>query len=247
MVEVNSHIKIEPVDFENQSICQTSINLKEELKDINDVQHDNSELNNFEGLREPKIENCENSFEDTEVENNENYVRLYVPKIENCDNSLEDFEELEDPLNINSAHEGKKVFQCNICSGGFKHKTSLFRHIDTVHEKKKPFKCTVCEAGFTIKDNLKRHIHAVHEGKKPFSCSECESTFTARSSLSAHFVSVHEGTKNFVCETCESRFATKAKLNRQFYFQEFIFLLLQSKTFTIFSFSSFIILYLVQV
>jgi uncharacterized Zn-finger protein len=192
MVEENFIIKSEPVDFE------TSI--KEE---ISDVQHDNSDLNSFVELSELKIENCE--FE--------NYVGL---KIENCENSLEDPEELEeDPLNINSAvHEGKKVFQCNVCNSGFKHKTSLFRHIDTVHEKKKPFKCTVCEAGFTIKDNLKRHIHAVHEGKKPFSCSECESTFTARSSLSAHFVSVHEGTNNFVCETCESRFATKAKLNR---------------------------------
>ena len=204
MVEENSIIKSEPVDFE------TSIRIKEE---ISDVQHENSDLNSFVELSELKIENCENSVENSDVEN---YVGLNEPKIENCENSLEDLEDLEeDPLNINSnVHEGKKVFQCNVCNSGFKHKTSLFRHIDTVHEKKKPFKCTVCEAGFTIKDNLKRHIHAVHEGKKPFSCIECESTFTAKSSLSAHFVSVHEGTKNFVCETCESRFATKAKLNR---------------------------------
>jgi uncharacterized Zn-finger protein len=207
MVEQNSIIKSEPVDFE------TSIRIKEE---ISDVQHENSDLNSFVELSELKTENYENSLKESEVESNDNYVGLYVPKIENCENSLEDLEELEeDPLNINSAvHEGKKVFQCNVCNSGFKHKTSLFRHIDTVHEKKKPFKCTICEAGFTIKDNLKRHIHAVHEGKKPFSCSECESTFTARSSLSAHFVSVHEGSKNFVCETCESKFATKAKLNR---------------------------------
>ena len=113
-------VKIEPVDFE------ASIRIKEE---ISEVQHDNSDLNSFIELSEVKIENCENSLE--------NYVDLNETKVESCENSLEGLEELEkDPLNINSAvHEGKKVFQCNICNRGFKHRTSLCQHIDKVHEK----------------------------------------------------------------------------------------------------------------
>ena len=124
MVEENFSIKSEPVDFETL--------IKEE---ISDVQHGNTDLNSFVELSELKIENCENSLENSEVEN---YVDLKEPKIENFEDSFEDLEELEeDPLNINSAvHEGKKVFQCNVCNSGFKHKTSLFQHKDKAHEKR---------------------------------------------------------------------------------------------------------------
>ena len=211
--------KSEPVIFENPLIPQTSIWIKEELNEINDVQNDNANFNNSLELSEPKIEHCENSFEDSEVEDPVNYIGLIEPKIENCDsNSLENFE-LEDPLSTNSVHEGKNVFQCNVCNSGFKHKTSLFEHINTVHEENKPFKCSVCGVGFAIEDTLKRHILVVHEGEKTFKCRECDSTFIDRSSWRTHFTSVHEGKKiehclykRFMCFKCGQKFIEKDDL-----------------------------------
>jgi hypothetical protein len=104
MLEENYTIKSEPVGFENPSISQTLIRLKEERNEFNYVQNDNSDFNNSLELSEPKLEPCENSFEDSEVEDPENYIELCEPKLENCDNSLQDFE-LEDPLSLNSVEK----------------------------------------------------------------------------------------------------------------------------------------------
>ena len=104
MFEENYTIKTEPVYFENSSKSFTSINIKEELNEINNVQNDNSDCNNSLELSKPKIEPCENSFEDSEIEDPENYIGLCEPKLENCDNSLQDFE-LEDPLSLNSVEK----------------------------------------------------------------------------------------------------------------------------------------------
>ena len=104
MFEENYTIKSEPAYFENSSKSFTSLNIKEEPNEINNVQNDNSDFNNTLELSEPKIEPCENSFEDTEIEDPENYIGLCEPKLENCDNSLQDFE-LEDPLSLNSVEK----------------------------------------------------------------------------------------------------------------------------------------------
>ena len=73
-------LKSEPVIFENPLIPQTSIWIKEELNEINDVQNDNSDFNNFVEVSEPN-EDCQNSFENSEVGDPVNYVGLNEPKI----------------------------------------------------------------------------------------------------------------------------------------------------------------------
>jgi rubrerythrin len=100
-----SQEKSEPVIFENPLISQTSIWIKEELNEINNVQNDNSDFNNFVEVSEPNYEDCQNSFEDSEVEDPVNYIGLIEPKIENCDsNSLENFELEELNLPSNEDH-----------------------------------------------------------------------------------------------------------------------------------------------
>ena len=208
-IEKNT-MKSKSVIFENPLISQTSIWIKEELNEINDVQNDNSNFNNFVEVSEPKFEGCKNSFEDSEVEDPVNYIGLIEPKIENCDsNSLENFE-LEDPLSTNSVHEGKNVFQCNVCNSGFKYKTSLFEHINTVHEENKPFKPTNnkeiikeyscnskgCEKSFSKKTNLNRHIQTVHNKIMQFSCPSCKTTFGAKQVMKRHLLKCERKYKN---------------------------------------------------
>ena len=63
---------------------------------------------------------------------------------------------------IESVHDGKKAFKCNICDASFSQKGNLNVHIDSVHEEMKPFKCKICDASFSRKATLKRHIESVH-------------------------------------------------------------------------------------
>ena len=37
-------------------------------------------------------------------------------------------------------------------------------HMESVHEKKKPYKCDICDANFTEKQGMVSHIQSVHEG-----------------------------------------------------------------------------------
>ena len=174
-------MKREYADFE------ASIRIKEE---ISDVQHDNSDLNSFVEVSEVKIENCENSLE--------NYVSLNETKVENCVNSLEDLE--EDPLNINSAvHEGKKLFQCNICNRGFKHRTSLCQHIDRVHEKD-IVKCSICDIHLNPKNSIHQHMRRFHlqyekknryKKENRYKCDTCNLRGFTIQGFKKHMLSIH--------------------------------------------------------
>ncbi len=48
----------------------------------------------------------------------------------------------------------EKVFECPICSKGFKLKARLVRHLD-IHRPDRPFPCEICEKSFKSKDELK--------------------------------------------------------------------------------------------
>ena len=64
-------------------------------------------------------------------------------------------------------------------------------HIESVHEKKKPFKCDICDYSFSQKSDLKKHHESVHEGKRPFKCEICEKTFNRKTNMATHVAKVH--------------------------------------------------------
>ena len=99
---------------------------------------------------------------------------------------------------IQSVHEGKKPFKCNICDTGFSYKGHLNVHFESVHNGKKPFKCNICDASFSRRDSLKRHNKSVHEEKRPFTCNICNGMFS------------HKGNLNTV-RPCDARFLGKEK------------------------------------
>ena len=92
-------------------------------------------------------------------------------------------------MHIESVHEQKKPFKCNICDVGFSHKGYLDKHI---HEEKKPFKCNDCGTSYSRKGNLNRHIKSVHERKEPFKCNYCDKAFSLKGNLNRHIGSVHD-------------------------------------------------------
>jgi uncharacterized Zn-finger protein len=56
-------------------------------------------------------------------------------------------------------------------------------HIESVHEGKKPFKCNICDVTFFQKGDLTKHGKTVHEGKKPHKCNGCDKAFSQKGSL----------------------------------------------------------------
>ena len=90
-------------------------------------------------------------------------------------------------IHIDSVHEGKKPFKCNICKAIFAGKRDWNKHVASVHEEKRPFKCTICDANFAKKGNFKRHVTSVHEGKKPHRKGSLQKFMKERIPLNAKF------------------------------------------------------------
>ena len=103
---------------------------------------------------------------------------------------------------IESVHEGKKSFKCNVCDTAFSEKSKLNGHIESVHEGKKPFQCRICDASFSQKGDMNRHIESVHEGKKLFRCKICNASFSLKGNLKSHIESVHEEKKSLKFFRC---------------------------------------------
>ena len=59
---------------------------------------------------------------------------------------------------MESVHEGKKPFKCNICDTAFSQKQKLNGHVKSVHEGMEPFKCNICDKAFSYKHTLKGHV-----------------------------------------------------------------------------------------
>ena len=226
-IKENFKMKSEPVDFENPSISQTSIRIKEELNETNNSQKDNSDLNDIVELSDIKIENCENHFEDSE-----NIIGSKKPKLDQGEGFFKE-PEIEDPLA--SAHEGVKLFESD---STFSEKSKLKRPIDSVHDGKKETKCEMCDSSYVSKyylnlhfekfhqqvycsicsksyssyDKLRNHISTVHEGK--IHCPICSKIFSNQCKLGKHISTAHEGKNSFKCEKCGSNFTEKTDLKR---------------------------------
>ena len=74
---------------------------------------------------------------------------------------------------IDSENNEKILFQCEICDCSLQEPTNE-SNIESVHEEKKPFVCQLCNYVSYLKTNLKAHVDSVHEGKRPFQCQLCE-------------------------------------------------------------------------
>ena len=56
-----------------------------------------------------------------------------------------------------SVHDGKKPFECDICSASFAQKCNLKTHLNFVHNEENPLKCEIWSVGFGFKKGLKIH------------------------------------------------------------------------------------------
>ena len=49
-------------------------------------------------------------------------------------------------------------------------KQTLKIHVESVHEEKKPYNCDICDYSFSRKGNMNKHVESVHGEKNPSKC-----------------------------------------------------------------------------
>eukprot|EP01069_Polyplicarium_translucidae_P000155 Polyplicarium_translucidae@DN1087_c0_g1_i1.p1 len=83
-----------------------------------------------------------------------------------------------------AVHQGRREFECEVCSVRFSKTTNLKAHMRT-HTDERPFKCGTCSKAFKAQNTLTRH-RVVHTGAKPFECEICQTRFCRRGGLTKH-------------------------------------------------------------
>ena len=80
--------------------------------------------------------------------------------------------------------------------------------METVHEGKRKFECEICGNGFIYLSHLKTH-RLSHTGEKPFVCDMCPTTaegptvaYTRIESLRSHMKSTHQTFLGLPCDIC---------------------------------------------
>ena len=108
---------------------------------------------------------------------------------------------------IKTVHEGKQLFQCNMCDRKVSSKEQLKKHSLLTHSHH----CDNCEKKFTIIFDLNNHNASTHSifKKKPFKCNYCDVTVTLKRHLKRHIEEIHMRTKSFQCEDCDKIFGRK--------------------------------------
>ena len=105
-------------------------------------------------------------------------------------------------------HEGKKLYQCELCPKGFGQKSNLETHIEYCHQLKEEI-CQVCGDDFKtknvlLKHQIRRHIPTI---EKMYHCELCSQQFIGLISYRSHIKEVHDRLpskmpKKYVCPIC---------------------------------------------
>ena len=65
--------------------------------------------------------------------------------------------------------------------------------MESIHERKKPFKCEICDKSFPHKFNLNTHMSSIHEENKLIKCEVCDGSFATNSQMNKYSAYVHQG------------------------------------------------------
>ena len=81
------------------------------------------------------------------------------------------------------SHEGRKPFQCDVCSQCYLESEQLELHKKNIHSEKT---CHVCKSVLPDLKRYKVHFAIEHDGIKPLICAVCDEKFISRTSWKQH-------------------------------------------------------------
>jgi len=80
---------------------------------------------------------------------------------------------------------------CDECGKEFLHGSTLMQHIEIVHQGKRDYECSLCSKTFSRPSSLRTH-KLIHTGIKPFPCTLCEKKCREKVQLIKHLKKRHE-------------------------------------------------------
>jgi len=122
-----------------------------------------------------------------------------------CAQCQENFFEKQNLLAHNAVYHGDE-FQCEFCDKSFKHKGSLFTHVESTHKNEQHL-CEECSKVFKTKHDLRHHMKKIHSSEPFFKypCIHCKQGAQTEEGLNNHVEKNHKG-KQHMCSVCSAMF-----------------------------------------
>merc|ERR1712037_1082744 len=110
---------------------------------------------------------------------------------------------------IETVHEGKKSYQCQICNADFASSSHLNVHLKQNHipNVEKEHECEICSDRIIGFEAYKKHIEDAHPGTKirkkgSETCPHCAKDLSNKQRLRMHIRTVHMRETRFKCDQC---------------------------------------------
>jgi uncharacterized Zn-finger protein len=102
-------------------------------------------------------------------------------------------------------------YACGQCGKQFRHRASLFRHVET-HVEDLRFDCTECGKTYRHRADFQQHMRLKHLLKNRAVCRYCDRQFYLPGSLRAH-LHTHRAEKSYKCRICDKVYQRSDSLN----------------------------------
>ena len=152
-MEGDNKVKIKEEPIESEDLFFTDTEGREHFYKPYHVENDNFVKKAFDTEIIIKSEPGENEINCKmfiKTETDEKNIKIELDELNGMNIKSENNFDGEDPLDISSVHEGKKLRRCKICNEEFSLIKHFNEHMATVHEVKKPYMCDVCKALFKV-------------------------------------------------------------------------------------------------
>ena len=159
-MEGDNKVKIKEEPIESEDLFFTDTEGREHFYKPYNVENENfvkkeldTDIKEFDTEISIKSEPGENEINCKmfiKTETDEKNIKIELDELNGMNIKSENNFDGEDPLDISSVHEGKKLRRCKICNEEFSLIKHFNEHMATVHEVKKPYMCDVCKALFKV-------------------------------------------------------------------------------------------------
>ncbi|XP_045525621.1 zinc finger protein 431-like isoform X2 [Pieris brassicae] len=211
---------------ENCEIIQTSLEIKNENEDLEDIDRDEFKQEIEDFSTETDIVNEELKLDLLkDLTQKEIYTEVKL--------SREEIEKEREEIKVSDAYLNA-MLKCELCITTFTNNEDLKEHISDKHGEKTKHICTICKCTFNSSISFKYHTD---RHKKRYQCTVCNIRFLYRRDVIKHFNFVHcHGVENityengtherleappdidkqdlFSCDVCEKSFRWKASLRK---------------------------------
>jgi uncharacterized Zn-finger protein len=103
-------------------------------------------------------------------------------------------------------------FDCKECGKTYRHRADFQQHMRLKHLLKNRAVCRYCDRQFYLPGSLRAHLHT-HRAEKSYKCRICGKVYQRSDSLNNHML-VHTGESPYMCTQCGEQFKHRLSMYR---------------------------------